>query len=148
MRVVLFVLFLLLPISATATAQEIIPGLVAVGEELNEPYLPPGSLGFTTWERLYQDQVYETGKWYDATKSEYEQCYTTPGPTFLTVYRRWDGLYCYYWSLYMHNRAITWMIVNAGLVLGTLDCEWVDARGKSASLDCATLQREFGEFTR
>ena len=137
MRTLLLVLLLLLPRVATA----------------NEPYLPPGSLGFQTWQQLYLDQLYEAGKWYEATRSEFEQCSVSPGPTFLTAYPRpADGLYCYYYSLYMHNRAIAWMIVNAGLSLHMLDCVWVDVAGKNATysgmdLRCSALQKDFGLFT-
>ncbi len=120
-----------------------------------EPYLPPHS-AFTTWQDLYRDQVYQTTKWYEAAMfSAYEQCRPSPGSTVLTAYPRpSDGQYCYYWSLYMHNRALTWMIVNAGLALGTLTCETqrdVDSSfssiGKEVDLTCAALQRDFGLFT-
>ena len=112
-----------------------------------EPYLPPHS-AVTTWRDLYRDQVYETTKWYEATFSEYERCQASPGPTFLTAAPRpSDGLYCYYWNLYTHNRAIAWMIANAGLALGTLTCSEIDAMGANLDLICMALQRDFGLFT-
>ena len=116
----------------------------------SEPYLPPGSQSCQTWRQLYLDQRYETEKWYEATFSEYEQCQNGSGHTLLLAYPRPpDGLYCYYYSLYMHNRAIAWMIVNAGLALQTLDCAWVDTNGlyRGVDLRCEALQRDFGLFT-
>ena len=113
-----------------------------------EPYLPPHS-AVTTWRDLARDQVYQTTKWYEAAIfNAYEQCQPSPGPTVLTAYPRpSDGQYCYYWSLYMYNRALTWMIVNAGLVLGTLTCSEIDAMGANLDLICMALQRDFGLFT-
>lgn len=116
----------------------------------NEPYLPPSSRSFTTWQQLYLDQLYETEKWWEASQGPYEQCAPSAGPTFITAYPRPDGLYCYYWSLFQHNRAIAWMIVNAGLTLHTLTCDWVGAQRLYPSTDvmCPALQQDFGGFGR
>lgn len=120
----------------------------------SEPYLPSDPASFQTWQTLYLDQRYLTSKWYEATMSEYEQCKPTPGPTFLNAYPRpSDGLYCYYWSIYQLNRSLVWMIVNAGLALQMLDCEWVDGAGALAvprgmDLRCAAIQDDFGAFGR
>lgn len=120
-----------------------------------EPYLPPHR-AVTTWHDLLRDQMYQVSKWYEAAMfSAYEQCQPSPGPTMLTAYPRpSDGQYCYYWSLYMHNRAIAWMIVNAGLALQVLTCDaQLDADasflsvGKGIDMTCATLQQDFGPFT-
>lgn len=118
---------------------------------MTEPYLPPLAPDPSTWQQLYLDQRYETSKWEDATRSIYEQCQPTPGPTLLNRYPRpGDGYYCYYWSLFQHNRAIAWMIVNAGLALHTLDCAWVNGqaggRWLPANLSCEALQHDFGPF--
>lgn len=118
-----------------------------------EPYLPPSAASISTWAALFADQAYETAKWEEATRSPYEVCRPSPGPTVLNAYPRpSDGLYCYYWSLYQHNRAIAWMIANGGYALGTLTCEQIDAtwggRYAEIGLTCVALQRDFGHWSR
>lgn len=115
-----------------------------------ESYLPPRD-GCGTWTECYRDQVYETEKWFEATQSEYEVCSPAQGSTVITRYSRpSDHQFCYYWSLYMHNRSLAWMLANGALALGTMTCEQIDVIGRyrDLHLTCEGLQEEFGPWTR
>lgn len=114
-----------------------------------DPYLP-GEHACSTWKECIADHLYVTEKWWEATFSVYETCWPILGNTFLGKYPRpSDGLYCYYYNIYVVARSETWMMVNAALQLGGIDCQWLTNLRTSLELGitCDSLQRDFGAFT-